>query len=219
MNEDFRLDGGGRSDVAHLFERQFTSEHDSLETEAFEGFGPGAVVDGHLCAAVQLQLREVPASEVVDAEVLQDDRVNAHLLKRRERLDQFGQLVVADDGVDGDEDAASRGEAVSAGDDLVQLFHQSELLITNDSGPAHFASLTGIASITLFGPETARLYRPTGPRAVAIDKQLACSPCLTAFNHRNSICRDNQCLAAISVDEVFEHAKRLLGVPVRAATS
>jgi ADP-heptose:LPS heptosyltransferase len=104
-------------------------------------------------------------------------------------------------------------------DDLVQLFHQSELLITNDSGPAHFASLTGIASITLFGPETARLYRPTGPRAVAIDKQIACSPCLTAFNHRNSICRDNQCLAAISVDEVFEHARRLLDAPARAAHS
>jgi ADP-heptose:LPS heptosyltransferase len=100
--------------------------------------------------------------------------------------------------------------------DLVQLYHLSELLVTNDSGPAHFASLTEIASITLFGPETARLYRPHGPRAVSIDKEIACSPCLTAFNHRNSPCKHNQCLEDISVAEVFEHAVHLLGSTVRA---
>lgn len=95
--------------------------------------------------------------------------------------------------------------------DLVQLFLQSELLITNDSGPAHFASLTEIGCITLFGPETSRLYGPLGARAVNLYKNLACSPCLTALNHRNSPCTDNKCLQAIEVDEVFEHAVRLLG--------
>lgn len=94
--------------------------------------------------------------------------------------------------------------------DLMQLFHQAELLITNDSGPAHFASLTEIASITLFGPETPRLYGPMGPRAVQLYKALACSPCLTAANHRNSPCQDNQCLQAIAVEEVLSHARRLL---------
>jgi ADP-heptose:LPS heptosyltransferase len=94
--------------------------------------------------------------------------------------------------------------------DLMQLFHQSDLLITNDSGPAHFASLTDIASITLFGPETPRLYGPMGPSAVQLYKHLACSPCLTAANHRNSPCQDNQCLQAIAVEEVLEHARRLL---------
>jgi ADP-heptose:LPS heptosyltransferase len=94
--------------------------------------------------------------------------------------------------------------------DLVQLFHIAELLITNDSGPAHFASLTPIKAITLFGPETPVLYGPTGPRAVNLHKQLACSPCLTAANHRSSPCQDNQCLKSISVDEVFDAAKSLL---------
>jgi ADP-heptose:LPS heptosyltransferase len=101
----------------------------------------------------------------------------------------------------------------------VQLFLQSQLLITNDSGPAHFASLTEIACITLFGPETSRLYGPLGARAVNIYKGLACSPCLTAINHRNSPCTDNVCLQAITVDEVFEHASRLLATHAEVAAT
>lgn len=103
--------------------------------------------------------------------------------------------------------------------DLVQLFHQAELLITNDSGPAHFASLTEIACITLFGPETSQLYGPTAKRAVNLYKKLACSPCLTALNHRNSPCTNNVCLQEISVTEVFDAARGLLEAQVEVASS
>lgn len=94
--------------------------------------------------------------------------------------------------------------------DVIELFHQSHLLITNDSGPAHFATLTTIRSVTLFGPETPVLYGTLGEHAVDLYANLACSPCLSALNHRNSPCSDNQCLKAISVDEVLLHARRLL---------
>ncbi len=97
--------------------------------------------------------------------------------------------------------------------DVLQLFHQSELLITNDSGPAHFASLTPIKSITLFGPETPVLYGPLGAGAVHLFANLACSPCLSALNHRSSPCRDNRCLQEISVEDVLGHALRLLDMP------
>src|SRR4029078_13351294 len=80
-------------------------------------------------------------------------------------------------------------------------------------GPAHFASLTPIKSITLFGPETPVLYGPLGPDAVHLFASLACSPCLSALNHRSSPCTDNQCLKAISVEEVLAHARRLLAAP------
>jgi ADP-heptose:LPS heptosyltransferase len=99
--------------------------------------------------------------------------------------------------------------------DVINLFHQAELLITNDSGPAHFATLTDIASITLFGPETPRLYGPRGPRCVNVYKELACSPCLSAANHRHSPCTDNVCLQQITTAEVFDHAVRLLEERVR----
>ena len=94
--------------------------------------------------------------------------------------------------------------------DVIELFHQSHLLITNDSGPAHFATLTAIKSITLFGPETPVLYGTLGENAVDLYANLACSPCLSALNHRNSPCADNQCLKAISVEQVFAEARRLL---------
>jgi len=94
--------------------------------------------------------------------------------------------------------------------DVIELFHQSHLLITNDSGPAHFATLTTIKSVTLFGPETPVLYGTLGEHAVDLYANLACSPCLSALNHRNSPCTDNQCLKAISVEEVFLQARRLL---------
>jgi len=102
-------------------------------------------------------------------------------------------------------------------DDVIQLFHQSHLLITNDSGPAHFASLTPIKSITLFGPETPVLYGPLGANAVHLFANLACSPCLSALNHRQSPCTDNKCLQVIGVDEVFAAACRLLEARETAA--
>ncbi len=100
--------------------------------------------------------------------------------------------------------------------DVIQLFHQSHLLITNDSGPAHFATLTPIKSVTLFGPETPVLYGPLGSNAVHLYANFACSPCLSALNHRNSPCTDNKCLQAITVDEVLGQALRLLDGAVAA---
>lgn len=90
--------------------------------------------------------------------------------------------------------------------DVLQLCHMAEVLITNDSGPAHFATLTDVGIVTLFGPETPVLYGPRGPRARNLHAGLTCSPCLTAFNHRNTPCTDNLCLQAISVEAVHEAA-------------
>jgi ADP-heptose:LPS heptosyltransferase len=89
---------------------------------------------------------------------------------------------------------------------LLVLYTLSELLITNDSGPAHFASMTPITVITLFGPETPLLFRALTPRAIPIWMQLPCSPCVNAYNNRQSSCRDNVCMKSITVDHVFDVA-------------
>src|SRR3989344_2032149 len=44
--------------------------------------------------------------------------------------------------------------------ELIDLYNISNILVTNDSGPAHFASLTNIHIIVFFGPETPELYKP-----------------------------------------------------------
>ena len=79
---------------------------------------------------------------------------------------------------------------------LMVLYTLCEILVTNDSGPAHFASLTPIHVITLFGPETPALFAARTPRNVAIWAGMACSPCVNAYNNRQSPCRDNRLHAA-----------------------
>lgn len=89
-------------------------------------------------------------------------------------------------------------------EELLPLFELCDVLITNDSGPAHFASLTPIRILVFFGPETPDLYRPLSPNCIPVYADYQCSPCLNAYNHRTTICRDNKCLQSIGVDEVME---------------
>jgi ADP-heptose:LPS heptosyltransferase len=87
--------------------------------------------------------------------------------------------------------------------ELLALYSMSDVLVTNDSGPAHFASLTPVHTVVLFGPETPRLFGSLSPATTIIWKELACSPCVSVFNHRLSPCRNNVCMQSITVDEVF----------------
>ncbi len=101
--------------------------------------------------------------------------------------------------------------------ELLMLFHAADLLITNDGGPGHFASLTPIRTLVFFGPETGRLYGPLGPRAQVLESGLACSPCLSAYNHRETFCDgDNQCLKRIAADPVLADALTTLTLPKQA---
>jgi ADP-heptose:LPS heptosyltransferase len=92
---------------------------------------------------------------------------------------------------------------------LLVLYTLSELLITNDSGPAHFAAMTQINTLTLFGPETPALFGARTPRAVTIWQALACSPCVNAYNNRQSSCTNNVCMQKITVDHVFDEASKV----------
>jgi ADP-heptose:LPS heptosyltransferase len=95
--------------------------------------------------------------------------------------------------------------------ELLMLFHASELLITNDGGPGHFATLTPIQTMVFFGPETGRLYGPLGRRNAVLESGIACSPCLSAYNHRLTFCDgDNQCLKRIAPDPVLDQALHFL---------
>ena len=92
---------------------------------------------------------------------------------------------------------------------LMMLYCLADVLVTNDSGPAHFATLTDIEVITLFGPETPKLFGAQTPRSNIIWKGIACSPCVNAYNNRQSACKDNICMQKITVDEVFNLLCRL----------
>jgi len=87
--------------------------------------------------------------------------------------------------------------------ELLALYNLADVLVTNDSGPAHFATLTGIHTVVLFGPETPRLFGVLLQRCQTITAGLACSPCVSATNNRQTSCRDNVCMKSISVEAVF----------------
>ncbi len=86
--------------------------------------------------------------------------------------------------------------------ELPILYSMATLMVTNDSGPGHFSSITPLPTFVLFGPETPHLYGSLG-NSTAIFAGLACSPCVSAANHRKTACLDNKCLQAITVEQVY----------------
>lgn len=94
--------------------------------------------------------------------------------------------------------------------ELVDLYTISQLLVSNDSGPPNLASMTEIKVLVFFGPETPVCYKPLGDNVEALYADFLCSPCVSAYNHRKSACRDNKCLQAITVNEVYRKVKELI---------
>lgn len=86
---------------------------------------------------------------------------------------------------------------------LPLLYSVSEFMVSNDSGPPHFASITDMPTFVLFGPETPALYGSLG-NSTPVFAGLACSPCVSASNHRKTACRDNVCLKVIKPLQVFK---------------
>lgn len=133
----------------------------------------------------------------------------------RRILAQFPSATIVMTGAASEREAADRLCASIASDraislagqttlrELLTLYTVADVLVTNDSGPAHFASLTPVHTVVLFGPETPRLFGSLAPSTTIIWKELACSPCVSVFNHRLSPCRNNVCMQMITVDEVF----------------
>jgi ADP-heptose:LPS heptosyltransferase len=94
--------------------------------------------------------------------------------------------------------------------ELLALYSIADLMVTNDSGPAHFAALLALPTLVLFGPETPRLYSPLGTRHRDLYAEFACSPCVSVYNGKKSPCTENRCLKSILPDQVLHEALTLL---------
>lgn len=93
--------------------------------------------------------------------------------------------------------------------ELPPLYTLSDVMVTNDSGPGHFSAVTPLRTVVLFGPETPALYGSVG-NSIAITANLACSPCVSAANHRKAPCHDNVCMQAITVQQVLDKVVKQL---------
>jgi len=92
---------------------------------------------------------------------------------------------------------------------ITALYNIAEVLVSNDSGPAHFSAIAPIRSIVLFGPETPKLYGSLG-NTEPIWAALACSPCVTAANQKNSACNDAVCMRLITPERVLDSVRGVL---------
>jgi ADP-heptose:LPS heptosyltransferase len=86
--------------------------------------------------------------------------------------------------------------------ELLHLFDLAHVLVTNDSGPAHFAALTRIHVVVVFGPEIPERYRPLATSSDVVHTGYTCSPCIGPHNQRLSPCNDNLCLKSVNVQEM-----------------
>ena len=97
--------------------------------------------------------------------------------------------------------------------ELIGLFSRSRLLITNDSGPLHIASIVGLPTVSFFGPETPYLYGPLGSGHHVFYEDTFCSPCINIYNSKKSDCHNNICLTSIRPKTVMETIERKKFLP------
>src|SRR5438128_5497557 len=82
-----------------------------------------------------------------------------------------------------------------------------DLLVTNDTGPAHIASALGRPTLVIFGPTNPLTTPPFSPVGEIIRQPPVCAPCML-----RDCPIDHRCMTAISPDEVFQRARALLGM-------
>src|SRR5438045_2711909 len=88
---------------------------------------------------------------------------------------------------------------------LIDELRKCCLLLTNDTGTMHLASLLGVPTVAIFGSTDPRLTRPLGDRHIIVRHQVECSPC---FLRKCPI--DFRCMKAVGVDEVTDAVLSIL---------
>jgi O-antigen biosynthesis protein len=94
-------------------------------------------------------------------------------------------------------------------DELPRFLARCALFVGNDSGPKHIAAGLGVATVGIHsGVIDAQEWGPIGLRAVAIRRDMLCSPC---YLERAEDChRGLSCLVGLGAGEVYRLCRRLL---------
>jgi len=90
-------------------------------------------------------------------------------------------------------------------DQITAVLATVDLVVTNDTGPAHIGAALGRPTIVIFGPTNPLTTRPFSPEAEILRHPPECAPCML-----RDCPIDHRCMTAITVDEVFERSHALL---------
>lgn len=88
---------------------------------------------------------------------------------------------------------------------LVASLSVIDLLVTNDTGPAHIASALGRPTLVIFGPTNPLTTRPFSPFGEIAREPPDCAPCML-----RDCPIDHRCMTAITPDDIFARAMTLL---------
>jgi len=88
---------------------------------------------------------------------------------------------------------------------LIDELRECRLLLTNDTGTMHLASLLGVPTVAIFGSTEPGLTGPLGDRHIIVRHQVECSPC---FLRECPI--DFRCMKAVSVEEAINGVLSIL---------
>ncbi len=88
---------------------------------------------------------------------------------------------------------------------LKPLVRRCNLLITNDTGPRHYAVAFDVPAVVIMGSTDPRYTASNLDKTIVIRKELDCSPC-----HKKVCPLEHQCMTRITPDEVFTAAAKLL---------
>ncbi|HTT79237.1 MAG TPA: glycosyltransferase family 9 protein [Stellaceae bacterium] len=100
--------------------------------------------------------------------------------------------------------------------ELAPLLAGAALFVGNNSGPHHLAARLGVPTVGIHsGTVDAREWGAVGPYAVAIRRNMVCSPC---YFHDAALCgRGVACLTELRPADVFALCERLLAIGAPAA--
>ena len=85
------------------------------------------------------------------------------------------------------------------------LISIADVLITNDTGPAHIGPAVGTPTLVIFGPTNPATTRPFGPAGVVVREPPDCAPCML-----RDCPIDHRCMTAIAPADIFARARKLM---------
>jgi len=98
---------------------------------------------------------------------------------------------------------------------LPQFLSRCALMIGNNSGPQHLAASLGVPTVGIYsGVVDAREWAPLGPAAVAVRRNMGCSPCYFALPQQ--CYRGIACLRDLKPGDVMETCRKMLTIRASA---
>jgi len=90
-------------------------------------------------------------------------------------------------------------------DQITAILGLADLVITNDTGPAHIAAALGRPTLVIFGPTNPLTTRPFSGQAEILRHPPDCAPCML-----RDCPIDHRCMTAITVEEVVGQSRAIL---------